>query len=247
MSKPVIGITIGRRTTPKGEPPVNNLSCPIAYGRAVELSGGVPVLLPWSDDAEVIAAAMDRVDGLLLSGGGDVVPDEYGEERHPKTGREDPVRDRMEIEATRIAVDRAVPTFGICRGIQVLNVALGGTLVQDIPSQIDGTLRHSVPSGEGPFAHAIEVEPGSLLADVLAASTTDVNSRHHQAVKDVAEGLRINSRSDDGVIEGIEAADGRPILAVQCHPEDLCADHPRFRKLFDWLVAEAGRHGRRRT
>ena len=130
--------------------------------------------------------------------------------------------------------------LGICRGIQSLNVALGGTLIQDVLSQVDGVVQHYTHAIETVVIHTIDVEPDTLLARVLGVTSVAANSWHHQAVKDLGEGLRVNCRARDGVIEGIEAADGRPVLAVQCHPENIAERWPVFQRLFDWLVAEAG-------
>ncbi len=236
MSRPIIAVTAGRHSVGKrpSESQDASVGSGVQYVDAVLLSGGAPVLLPPTDDREAIAAVICRVDALLLSGGGDVDPLSYGEEPHPTCARQDPVRDRMEFEAVRLAMGARLPILGICRGIQVLNVALGGTLIQDVPSQVSGAVEHAPKK-----VHAIAIEPGSLLARVLGTRALEVNSRHHQAVKDVAAGLRVNARGPDGVIEGLEADDGRPILAVQCHPETVAAQYPIFQKIFDWIVAEA--------
>jgi putative glutamine amidotransferase len=249
MPKPIVGITTGRRrerAAPRVRPTVV-AGIPGAYPTAVERSGGAPLLLPCTQDPKVIEAVMAVVDGLLLSGGGDIAPHRYGAEPHPAEKNQDPVRDEMEFQAVRIAVQRKVPILGICRGIQTLNVAMGGTIIQDIPSQVPGAVRHDVPASKRHLGHVVDIEPGSLLARVLGTTCLPVNSRHHQAVRDVAPHLRVNSRSRDGVIEGVEADDGRPVLAVQCHPETCCEDYPVFQRLFDWLVAEAARRRRRRS
>ncbi len=243
MSKPIIGITTGRRNqaAAAGKRQTSLIGCPIEYLQCVERSGGAPMLLPRSGEAEVIASVMAAVDALLLSGGGDVVSLAYGEQPHPKTTYQDPIRDEMEFRAVRIAVRRRLPVLGICRGIQSLNVALGGTLVQDIHSDQPQAHQHYTHERETVLAHTIDVEPGSLLARILGVTTTPANSWHHQAVKDLGEGLRVNCRSRDGVIEGIESSDGRPILGLQCHPEDCSEQYPLFQRLFDWLVAEASK------
>lgn len=243
MRRAIIGITTGRRneSTPRNEIQTSIIGCPIDYLNCVEGSGGAPILLPRTADKDVIASVMASVDGLLLSGGGDVVSLAYGEEPHPENKYQDPIRDEMEFEAVRIAMEKGVPILAICRGIQSLNVALGGTLVQDIGAQVSDSVQHYTKARETVLTHTIDIEEDSLLARILGTTCTAVNSWHHQAVKDVGKGLRINSRARDGVIEGIEADDGRPVLAVQCHPEDCCEEYPIFRKLFDWIVAEAGK------
>jgi len=241
MTKPIIGITTGRRNniTPRPARQTVTMGCPIEYVDSVVRGGGAPMLLPRIADADAVASMMRSIDGLLLSGGGDVASLAYGEEPHPKGKFQDPVRDRMEFEAVRLAMELDRPILGICRGVQSLNVALGGTLIQDIEAQVPGACQHYTRERETLLAHTIDIEPGSLLAGVLGTTCTAVNSWHHQAVGDVAEGLRVNCRARDGVIEGLEADDGRPILAVQCHPEDCCEEYPLFQKLFDWLVEEA--------
>lgn len=243
MPEPVIGLTTGRRNRPVEGNEVQraDMGCDIMYPVCVMRAGGAPVLLPRSDDEGVMASVMARVDGLLLTGGGDVVSLGYGEEPHPRAFGQDPVRDAAEFAAIRIALERGLPVLGICRGIQALNAALGGTLVQDVPSQVKGACQHYTRASETLLVHTITIEPDSLLARVLGVTSTAVNSWHHQAVRDLGEGLRVNCRARDGVVEGVESADGRPILAVQCHPEDSAEQWPVFRRLFEWLVAEAGR------
>jgi putative glutamine amidotransferase len=236
-----VGITTGRRNNRplRNEIQTATMGCDIRYPQAILRSGGAPILLPRADDGAVVAAVMDRVDALLLTGGGDVVSLAYGEEPHPKSYYQDPVRDRMEFEAVCIARERGMPILAICRGIQSLNVALGGTLIQDVPSQVEEPVLHYSHAAETVLIHTIDIEEGSLLARVLGTTSTAVSSWHHQAVKGVGEGLRVSARARDGVIEGLEADDGGPVLAVQCHPEDSAETYPLFQKLFDWVVEEA--------
>ncbi|MHC4563349.1 MAG: gamma-glutamyl-gamma-aminobutyrate hydrolase family protein [Planctomycetota bacterium] len=241
MSKPIIGITAGRHNLrpPKDELQTSLVGCPIEYLTCIESAGGAPVLLPRTDDVDVIARVVAGIDGLLLSGGGDIVSLAYGQEPHPKAIQQDPVRDSMELTATRLAIEAGMPILGICRGVQLLNVAMGGTLVQDIASQLPDTVQHHTKERETFLVHTIDIEADSLLARVLGARSTAVNSWHHQAVGDLGDGLRVAARARDGVIEALEATDGQCILAVQCHPEDSADKYPLFQKLFDWLVAES--------
>ena len=243
MKRPIIGITAGRRNpqTPRNERQTPVLSLPLDYPMEVERAGGVPLVLPWTKDKAVVNAAMEKVDGLLLSGGGDVAALAYGEEPHPRNRYEDPVRDAAEFVAIAAALKRELPVLGICRGIQSLNVALGGTLVQDIPSQVKGALQHYTYENETVLNHTISVVKGTRLRKLLGKPSLAVNSWHHQAVAKLGKGLKVNARAKDGVIEGIETGDKRPLLAVQCHPEDCAADYPVFQKLFSWLVSEARR------
>ena len=239
--KPVIGLTAGRRnhSAPKHEIQTVTIGCAIQNVEAVIRAGGCPVILPRTNDLEVVHSMMRTMDGLILTGGGDVVSLMYNEEPHPANHYEDPVRDRTEMELIELAVSAGTPILAICRGMQILNVALGGTLIQDIPGQVKNSLNHRSRSLESTLIHSVDIEEDSLLADVLGEKTVRVNSFHHQAVKKPGAGLKVNSRSMDGVIEGLEAEDGRPILAVQCHPEISEEAYPVFRKLFDWVVSEA--------
>lgn len=242
--KPVIVITTGRqnRAAARGEMQDVYAGCPMEYVDAVLRAGGAPLLLPRFFDGAAIDSALQAADGVVLTGGGDVHSLTYGEEMHPASRYQDPVRDQMELEVLRVATARGLPLLGICRGLQVLNVFCGGTLIQDIPSQVHHPLLHYT-HGVAPFAgQTVDIEPETRLARLWDATTATINSYHHQAIKDLGEGLRVNCRARDGVIEGVEAADGRPILAVQFHPEELAAEDARFQALFDWLAREA-EHG----
>jgi putative glutamine amidotransferase len=192
-------------------------------------------------------AALDGVDGLLLTGGEDVAPARYGEEPDPTVVDVDPARDEFEIGLVGVARARGIPILAICRGVQVLNVACGGTLVQDIPSQVPGAGEHSfkVPPNE-PYllAHEVWVDKDSLLLKVMSerlegADTCDVNSRHHQAVKAVAPGFRVSATAPDGVIEAIEDPAARFCLGVQWHPENFWRTG-EFRALFEAFLAASG-------
>jgi len=245
MRRPLIGITVGCRHEPGGGGfgKRHVAGTPTTYTDAVVRAGGAPLLLPWTDEPDVIAAVAEAIDGLLLSGGGDLLADSYGARTHAAESHQDAVRDRLEFEAIRCAMGRNLPILGICRGVQTLNVALGGTLIQDIPDQYPAADRHHTIGDDHAPDHEIDIVPGSLLAEVVGAARVLVNSRHHQAVGDVAPGLRINCRSRDGIIEGLESVDGTPVLAVQCHPESHWERFPAFPKLFGWFVSEAARRG----
>lgn len=242
MNKPIIGITTGRynQWTAKNFIQTVSIGCSKPYMDSVLQSNGAPLLLPRTDDIDVISSVMKKIDALLLSGGGDVISLAYGEEPHSTAKYQDPIRDKMEFEAAKIAVKQKLPILAICRGIQSLNVALGGTLIQDVPTQVKGAIQHYSYPMETALTHTIDIKKGSLLAKVLGTTGIAVTSWHHQAVKDVGKGLQINCKSCDGVIEGLESDKGLPILAVQCHPEVCSKDFPVFQKLFDWLVKEAG-------
>ena len=172
-----------------------------------------------------IAAIVAAVDGVLLTGGGDVHPALYGEVPHPAFDPAEAGRDQFELALARQALDADLPLFGICRGIQVLNVAMGGTLVQDIPNQLPGSLEHRIAEPPAAMAHDIAVTPGSLLGSILgtavSGSRCGVNSRHHQSIKDVGDGLVVTAVAGDGVIEAVEVPDRRFCVGVQWHPENF--------------------------
>jgi putative glutamine amidotransferase len=212
-----------------------------AYVRALEGAGLVPLVVPPLDAADA-DAILDAVQGLVLSGGEDVAPAEFGAAPSPRTYPPHRPRDRTELRLARRAQERRVPTLAICRGIQLVNVALGGTLIQDIPSEIPRALAHDLPERRTERVHDITVEKGSALALALGADRLSVNSSHHQAIDRVADGLTVVARSPDGVIEGAEwTGDDWWMLAVQWHPEELVSDgKPWDRNLFAAFAAALG-------
>lgn len=240
-AKPIIAITVGRLNLDSSQLESQRVwsGCSSDYIKSVARSGGAPMLLSCFADRDAIRSILSAASGVLLTGGGDVSSLWYGEEPHPNSAFQDPLRDQMELEVIRTALKMHLPILGICRGPQILNVALGGTLIQDVPSQVDGAVQHSSRTLTPMPLHAIDIQPESLLSRILGATSITVNSGHHQAVMNVAQGLRSNCRARDGVIEGVESAEGLPLLAVQCHPEEIAVDYPVFQSLFDWLVTEA--------
>jgi putative glutamine amidotransferase len=217
-----------------------------SYCRALELAGGAPILIPLLEDEEALQAIYGRLDGLLLAGGGDVEPHHFGQKRLAKLGNVDRPRDRVELLLIRRACEDDLPMLAICRGVQMLAVALGGTLVQDIQAQIPGALRHNFHPGHprNYLGHEVVVQRGTRLADLLGAERTGVNSFHHQSVQDVPPILRVSAHAPDGVVEAVEAPTKRFMLGVQWHPEELVGDDPRMTRLFTALVetATAPRH-----
>jgi len=197
-----------------------------AYVRALETAGLVPLAVPTMVAADRAAAALAAVRGLVLTGGEDVAPDRYGATPHPRLGDVDPVRDAAELALIAAARSRRLPILAICRGIQILNVALGGTLYQDLDSERPSLVLHSDETTQ----HAVRVAAGSLLERTLGMRSATVNSRHHQAIRDLAPCLKAVAWADDGVIEAAEPADANAawMVAVQWHPEDLTE-----RALFD--------------
>lgn len=211
------------------------------YLESVRRAGGEPIeVVVGTDDPEQIVA---RVDGLVLTGGGDVDPQLYGEAPHATFQAAEPGRDAFEIALARAAVTRGIPLLAICRGMQVLNVAMGGTLFQDIPSQVPGAVHHAVPQPRAGNAHEVWVASGSKLQALLSdhmedGETCHVNSRHHQSVKQVAKGFEVTATSPDGVIEAMEQPDAPFCVAVQWHPENFWRTG-EFRELFEGLVQAA--------
>jgi putative glutamine amidotransferase len=243
MVAPLIGITtsVTIDTTPE-RAYVNG-----TYIRAVQAAGGIPVLLTPHFTPEVLAALWQRLGGLVLTGGGDIEPARFGEAPHPAIEGVSPARDDLELGLTRRAVEDGVPLFAICRGIQVLNVALGGTLVQDIPSEWPGALRHSQQAPRHEATHAVKVMgEGTHLGRVLGALEVEVNSLHHQAIKQLGDGLREVAWAPDGIVEGVEMpGEDRFVLGVQWHPEELVPHDQAARNLFAAIVDAARRRGRR--
>ncbi|HXG69177.1 MAG TPA: gamma-glutamyl-gamma-aminobutyrate hydrolase family protein [Gemmatimonadaceae bacterium] len=212
----------------------NRVRLTAAYVTALEAAGLVPLIIPPLTDNGAAAAILDSVAGLMLTGGGDIDPARYGERRHEKVRDVNVARDTTEVALVQEARRRGTPVLAICRGIQVLNVAFGGSLVQDIPSQCPGALGHDDDTPRSSRSHDISVEPGSLIASAIAAERCSVNSFHHQSVKALGEGLKVTARSPDGVIEGIESArEDWWVLAVQWHPEEMTdSPEPWDRGLF---------------
>lgn len=199
------------------------------------------MLIPLVCD-EAILDIYARLDGLLLAGGGDVEPSRFGQRRAAKLRSVDPARDHTELLLVRRAIDCDMPLLAICRGLQVLNVALGGTLYQDIPSQLPLALRHDFSNQARNYrGHEVLVWAGTRLAEIVGARCLSVNSFHHQAAKDIASPLRVAAEAADGIVEGLEAEGKRFVVGVQWHPEELVEDDPRMLQLFRALVAEAGR------
>ena len=215
------------------------------YRQAVLHVGGDVRILEVSMPVEEVLA---EIDGLLLTGGGDVDPARYGEAQHPTVVLAEPGRDEFEIALVTGARARALPIFAVCRGVQVLNVACGATLFQDIPSQVPGALEHNlhVPPHESySLAHEVWIERGSLLGRLMSerladAESCEVNSRHHQAVKNAAPGFQVSATAPDGVIEAIEDPAAEFCLGVQWHPENFWRTG-EFRPLFEGFTVVAGR------
>ena len=219
------------------------LSLRPSYVQAVIRAGGAPVILPLTDAETVLAALFEQLDGVLLAGGGDVQPALYSAEQSQHVKLITPERDRVEQRLIAWALERDLPLLAICRGHQMLNVALGGTLIQDIPSERPAALRHDHPADAGFFrlSHDIHLDRTSRLYSVLQpeSPTLAVNSLHHQAIDRTADRLQIVARADDQIIEAVEMPDSRFVFGVQWHPETLIDQSPVMLRLFEEFVQAA--------
>ena len=212
----------------------------VAYSRIVRSAGGLPVVLSPVDTPD-IGALLDRLDGLVMTGGGDMDPALYGTTTHESVYGVDPERDAFEITLAREVASRRFPTLAICRGLHIINVALGGTLMVDIAAMDPAALAHRVMGKRGyTGVHEVEIEAGTTTAAALGTTTLRVNSIHHQAILGVADALRVTGRAPDGVIEAVEPADGSwPMWGIQWHPEWL-PDEDASQRIFASLVSAAG-------
>lgn len=240
--RPIIGCTTYRKRIAQRRP-IEVYGLMPSYTEAIVAGGGVPLLIPLGLSTEELQAVLDRIDGLVLPGGGDVEPGVYGGQRHATLWGIDPERDRTELFMSRMAVRQQKPILAICRGIQVFNVALGGTLWEDIGSLVPGAIRHDAPDDRprSYLAHSVKLEGDSLLARHLGRGQHQVNSIHHQAIQELASELVVTATAPDAIIEGVEVP-GHPFaIGVQWHPENLVADDPAMLALFEGLV-EAAKH-----
>jgi len=239
QSRPYIGI-IGNRYLRANTKSTLLAGIGERYVQAIEAAGGIPVLIYLTQDREALDRLYALCGGLVFAGGEDVDPGHFGAERHPNLGTVVPLRDEVELALARRARSDRKPMLGICRGIQLLNVALGGTLYQDIPAELPAALDHyasrNLPD-RAHTAHPVALAPDSWLAERLGADTIDVNTFHHQSLREIAPGLRVTGRAPDGVIEAVESTGESFVLGVQCHPEELwdSAD-PRWARMFAGFV-----------
>jgi len=242
LRRPVVGLTTYLEQAKQGVWDVRAAFLPQQYFESVTSAGGIAVLLPPQADPEDAAAAlMDGLDGLILTGGLDVQPELYGAERHPLTDPARPDRDAWELALFREAERRRMPVLAICRGLQLVNVARGGTLHQHLPEAL-GTERYRV--GGGVFAtNTVEVEDGTLLAAMLGAGPFDVHSYHHQGVDRLGDGLVATAATDDGLVQAFESTGEGYLVGVQWHPEENTED----KRLFAGLVAQARDYARVRV
>lgn len=230
---PVIGLTGNFRD--------NDCTLAEGYYQSVLKAGGVPVILPPYEETEPLVNTLDSLDGLLLTGGADINPLYLGEEPIKELHGINPRRDRQEWLLVKLAADRQIPVLGICRGAQLMNVALGGTLYQDIHSQMEGIrIKHDQELERGYASHTVKVDADTLLYKLFQTDTLAVNSFHHQAVKEAAPGFRVCACSSDGVVEAIESTEYKSMLGVQWHPECfILRNEECMMPIFHWLVGEA--------
>ncbi len=237
MQPPLIGITTYRKADARNYAQIGGAE---AYVQAVARAGGLPVLVPLGLAAAELRSLVERLDGVLFTGGGDIAPERYGVQTDFELMSVDPDRDRVELELFEFALRSKTPFLGVCRGLQVINVALGGRLYVDIAAELPEALPHRFYPDwpREHLAHPVAVKEGSLLSQVLGVAEAQVNSLHHQGVRELGAGLVVTAQAPDGMIEALEVPDHPFGLAVQWHPENLQAD-PAMRRLFQSLVKAA--------
>lgn len=239
--KPIIGISTNLLKI--AEKPFANherIYVNSGYVDSILQAGGIPLLLPVMDDVEATTHMLSLVDGLVLSGGQDVHPSFYNEEPHPLLGETAKKRDDHELRLIQIASKECIPILGICRGLQLINVAFGGTLYQDL--SLYSSFPHSLIDNIDASCHRVDLIPETILHRIFGKDHIIANSFHHQAVKDLAPGFHVSAKAEDNVIEGIVKAESSWILGVQWHPEVMINAQPEMRKLFETFIAEAKRY-----
>ncbi|MEK6751984.1 MAG: gamma-glutamyl-gamma-aminobutyrate hydrolase family protein [Chloroflexota bacterium] len=238
MTKPLIGITTRNGKDADGHPLT---ALQHSYINAIVQAGGLPILIPEILPEEDFLDLYSRLKGILFSGGGDISLKHFNGSDHPRIGEVDDERDTTEITLMRTAVDEGKPILGICRGAQVMNVALGGTLYTHIYDQLKGALDHAYPGDlRRAIVHPVNVDETTRSAEIFGETLLNVNSLHHQGLKDIAPGLKIAGRAPDGLVEVIEIPDHPYAVAVQWHPEWL-TDQPAMQRLFKSFVVASGK------
>lgn len=209
---------------------------PLYFG-GIETAGGLPALLPLTDSPELWEIYLESFDGFVFTGGQDIGPNHYGQEPLPECGYQAPLRDNQELYMARRLLELDKPTLGICRGLQTINVACGGTLYQDLPTQSPSSVTHRQPTHYDIPHHQVSIIPGTLLHSCIGLEHLSVNSMHHQAVMDVAPGFAVSALAEDSIVEALEHPGKRFYLGVQWHPEHLWQDYASSRNLWAAFVS----------
>ncbi len=234
--RPLIGIPCYAGTSEGTHRPVYCTNR--VYSQAVEDAGGMAVLIPFVHDVTTLDALVDRLDGILFPGGKDIAPSCYGEQPHPLLGAVDPRQDEVELALAHWVIERDLPVLGICRGMQLLNVALGGSLYQDICAQVHNSFKHchdDQPRGQ--ITHNIQIKPGSQMEHVLRSGEVWTNSLHHQSVKQPGKGVIISGYAEDGIAELLEVPDHSFMVAVQGHPEEIYTRETIWSRVFAAFIS----------
>ncbi|MDD5935443.1 MAG: gamma-glutamyl-gamma-aminobutyrate hydrolase family protein [Clostridiales bacterium] len=235
--KPIIGVT------PQYNMENRQVKVESVYFQSIRDAGGVPILLPLHNDSKELGDLLSRLDGVLFTGGPDVNPSYFDEEAIPECGAIVPERDELEINLVRMCMERKLPILGICRGIQVLNIALGGDIYQDLGAQFQKNqelrIAHSQKSERATKTHKVKIEYGTLLSRILNKEEIWVNSFHHQSVRKIADGVTVAATSSDGLTEAITMEDYPFFLGVQWHPEEMYETDKNAQKLFNEFIIAA--------
>lgn len=233
QSKPLIGLTCGHQRHNPDRYYVNN-----AYLKAIINAGGIPLLIPYQPKDQIFQL-IDLLDGLVLPGGNDLDPSRYGQNPAIACGEMDPHCDELDLLSAGFALEQGLPILAICRGMQVLNVALGGTLVQDIPTQITDPIKHKQDAPSWYSTHDVAIQSASLLGNIWGNALGKVNSFHHQSVNKLGQGLRIVATAPDGIVEAIESSAHDFVLGVQWHPELMVDHYPSAKAIFERFILAA--------
>jgi putative glutamine amidotransferase len=244
LTRPVIGIPTQNLQSIGGVPSQIPASWVMSqrYIRVLVDAGALPWMIPLvADDPETLRGIYDELDGVFLPGGADIDPANYGEARHPRCDTSDPPRDAVELMLVRWAMADRKPVLGVCRGLQIVNLATGGTLYQDIAEQMPGAIKHDYFPFAGQYArdylaHQVRVDARTRLSEIYGAGSIAVNSMHHQGIRQLGERLTASAVAPDGLVEGVEGVDGAYLVAVQWHPEVLVDDSPETRRLFGSFI-----------
>lgn len=242
MTRPLIGIS-GNHLVDEGGPFAGYHRAYVNhdYVRSITEAGGVPMVIPFNEDAEAVKECVARIDALLMTGGHDICPLNYGEEPHQKIGPVWPERDAFDLLLIKEAEKRRIPIMGICRGLQILNVAHGGTLYQDLSLDKNCYIKHAQKQDPATATHSILIEEGSRLAKIIGQCQWVTNSHHHQTVHKVGEGFKVTARAKDGTVESLEGTNYSYLMAYQFHPEMMSAKYALAKKIFVDFIVAAGK------